>query len=192
MNLREPDDLPGLPRERKAADIARLRALATQPDAHHRHDAHHPRVVGRWGRRGITLMAAGAITLGGAAAATAAIVHHLGPQEARVTTHGRCYWEVSTKYDDDFPGTTAVNATDTDGWTPQLVGTLLDDCAATWRAGAFQIGSPGIHSDVTGSDYPVPALAACVLPDGEAAVFAGDSMTCDRLGLPPLKNQTNP
>lgn len=184
MNLHEMEELPGIPADRRHADIARIR-MATAPAPSR--SGRQGRPVGRWGRRGVTLAVAGMIAAGGAAAATATIVRHLEPEQATVSTHGRCYWEASSTYGDDFPGTTAVNATSADGWTPRLVATLLADCAATWRAGAFQIGSPGIHSDVTGDEYPVPDLVACVLPDGEAAVFPGDSTTCDRLGLPRLQ-----
>jgi hypothetical protein len=180
MNLDDLGQTPSLPATRRTADLARLRvAMRDNP----RRD-----VAGRarWTRRGVTFTATTAIALGGGAAA-AAVVYQLAPQHATVASHGRCYWQVSDQFGDDFPGTTAVTDTDDKGWTPEVVATLVDGCAAIWRAGAFQEGKPGINSDVaSANDYPVPELAACVLPDGEAAIFPGDPTTCDDLGLPAL------
>jgi len=129
MKLNEPEVLPAVPASRRQADLARIRmAIAMSEPVRSDRGGRAGR---KWGRRGVTLAVAGVMAAGGAATAAAAIVRHLDPENATVTTHGRCYWEASSDYGDDFPGTTAANATDTDGWTPSLVRTLLDDCAAT-------------------------------------------------------------
>jgi hypothetical protein len=180
MNLHDLGQTPSLPETRRSADLARLRAAMR--------DDPRREAVGRarWTRRGFTFTAATVIALGGGAAA-AAVVYQLAPQHATVSSHGRCYWQVSDEFGDDFPGTTAATDADDKGWTPDVVATLVDGCAAIWRAGAFQEGKPGIRSEVrSAGDYPVPPLVACVLPGGEAAVFPGDPATCADLGLPAL------
>lgn len=180
MNLDDLDKMPDLPAVRRSADLARLRAAMRDEASRGAPGA------GRWTRRGATLAATAALAFGGGVAA-AAVVSQLAPQHATVSSSGRCYWQISDEFGDDFPGTTAVTATGEKGWTPDVVSTLVEGCAAIWRAGAFQEGSPGVHSDVkAGNDYAVPDLAACVLPSGEAAVFPGGPDTCRGLGLPAL------
>lgn len=188
MNLRDLDNPPRISEARRQADIARIRIATTNVTGFRsrEHLLHH------WGRRASVIAGAAVFLLGGGATATALIVQHLSSQEAGVTTHGRCYSQVSSNYGSDFPGTTAVNAADQSGWTPDLVSTLVADCAATWRAGALREQGPGPHpASSPSAPFPVPELVACVLPDGEAAVFPGDASTCGRLGLPELSAGTN-
>jgi hypothetical protein len=56
-------------------------------------------------------------------------------------------------------------------------------CAGLWQLGLLQPTglNPGFDNV---PDHPVPALAACVLDDGTAAVLPGDDQTCRRLSLP--------
>lgn len=180
MNHHSADRFPPLPAERKRADIARIRlAIATDPTT-----SSGDRL---WSRRTAVVAGATILTIGGGAAAAATILDHLNPEPATVTTSGRCYWEISSNFEDDFPGSTAVAATRSDGWTPEVVSNLVQMCAAEWRAGALwdDQGENGPQPSATG-DYPIPELVPCVLPNGQAAVFPGDSATCDRLGLPGL------
>lgn len=181
MNHHAAGRFPPLPPDRKRADIARLRlAIAlesTAPSAGYQ----------RWSRRTAVAVGAVVLTIGGGTAAAATILKHLNPEPATVTTSGRCYWKISTNFEEDFPGSTAAVATRSDGWTPDLVSNLVEMCAAEWRAGAVpqSQGENDPEPSSTG-DYPIPELVPCVLPDGQAAVFPGDSATCDRLGLPGL------
>lgn len=162
---------PRLHPARRAADIARIRELAASPD-----NAPGRRLA--W--RTVLALTVG-ILVAGAGVATAAVV--LAPESPTNTTIGRCYWQASTDTGDGFPGTTAASASAADGWTPELVGNLIEDCAALWRAGVFQLDSPGINQATSGM-YPMPQLTACVLPQGEAAVFP--NTTCDQLGFAPM------
>ncbi len=175
-----PGRLPPLPPERKRADIARLRlAMALESSAS---SSGHQ----RWSRRTAVVAGAAVLTIGGGAAAATTIIEYFKP--ATVTTSGRCYWEVSRNFDNDFPGSTAANATrSSDGWTPDVVSNLVEMCAAEWRAGALwqDRGDPTPEPSPTG-EYPIPELVPCVLPNGQAAVFPGDSATCNQLGLPGL------
>ena len=163
---------PRLSAARKAADVARLRALAVTPELAHRGGT-------SWRTRTV-IVGTTSVLVAGAGVATAAVV--LAPEHPTVTITGRCYSEPSKDTSDKFPGTTAASATGRDGWTPDLVSNLVDDCAAVWRAGAFKT-TAGAQADANG-DYPVPQLTACVLPAGEAAVFPNTD--CAELGFAPL------
>jgi hypothetical protein len=63
-------------------------------------------------------------------------------------------------------------------------------CTSLWQAGVLQLGKaqaqPQQGPGPLPQDQPVPALVACTL-HGEAAVFPGDPLTCQHLGLPVLK-----
>lgn len=94
-----------------------------------------------------------------------------------------CYSSVSTDTSSNFPGTTIAEA-----GTATSSGAVTDAaavCAALWRAGILQPGVAGVVNRPSSQHYRVPALAACVLADGRAAIFPGPAGTCQRLGLPP-------
>jgi hypothetical protein len=178
MNI-DDENFPGVSTARRQADLARLLEVTSLPDSA------RARARARWGTRGVVATGAATVVLVGGGVATAAAVQHLTARHATVTTSGRCYWEVSSDAGEGFPGTSAAMATSSDGWRPDLVEHLVADCAALWRAGVFQVGSPGSHVTATGR-HPVPELTACVLPDGSAAVYPGPVTVCDALGLAPL------
>lgn len=180
----EDETFPGIPAARRAADIARLRALTA--DSAQQTAVPPRRGYRRWGARGGVVAGGVSVLLVGAGIAGAAA--HLTARHATNTTSGRCYWEVSTNFGSDFPGGTMAEATNRAGWTPSLISNLVADCAATWRDGSFQIGKPGNHFGTHGTavTYPVPPLTPCVLPDGTAAVFPAGPSVCDQLNLHPL------
>ena len=66
---------------------------------------------------------------------------------------------------------------------------LLDACSALWQIGLIQPGKVVTDAAASPGDHTVPALAACVLPSGEAAVFPGDATTCARLDLRTLTDR---
>ena len=106
-------------------------------------------------------------------------------QSQPVTNKGeaRCYTVASLAGGDHFHGTT-IAAAGKPGSTTQ-VNQAVSVCAALWRQGFLVPGAATVGSPRSGTaDRPVPPLAACVMPDGTAAVFPGDSRTCARLGLP--------
>jgi hypothetical protein len=65
------------------------------------------------------------------------------------------------------------------------VAAAIDQCAGLWKVGLLQPTGLDQNFDNV-PDHPVPALAACVLDDGTAAVLPGDDQTCRRLNLPRL------
>jgi hypothetical protein len=116
---------------------------------------------------------------GGATAAYSAI------SQAHVTDHAvaRCYSSDVYVSGDDFPGTTIAEPDSKDGHGS--VTSALEGCAAVWRAGILRIGANGATAaPVESNNFPVPHLFACVMPNGQAAVFPGTQETCATLGLP--------
>ncbi|WP_433383277.1 hypothetical protein ACQPZX_20905 [Actinoplanes sp. CA-142083] len=133
----------------------------------------------------LVVVAAGASVLmfGGAAAAYVA----LRPATVPVADQTRCYTRASLKGGDhDFYGTTVGQAVPAAG--QRKAEAAVDACAALWRQGLLtldskEVGMPAEKRD----DFPVPALIACTLDNGIAAVMPGDEQTCARLGLPRLQ-----
>lgn len=61
----------------------------------------------------------------------------------------------------------------------------LEICADDWRQGRLIPNDPTIKPPQPEvQDRPVPPLAACVLDNGQVAVFPGPPSTCAELGLP--------
>lgn len=167
-----------VPRRRREADTALLaelvRSSSTVPAAR-RHRVHLPRRVLFIGG-----LLAGLLAGGGVAAAVVA----LQPQAPAVRDIARCYSEVSTDFSTSFPGTEVAIATQPGGTqSTDVPSQVVSLCGAIWRVGFPSHGSTSVS---TGQNNPVPALVACVLPSGEAAVFPGDSSTCAKLGLPDM------
>jgi len=69
----------------------------------------------------------------------------------------------------------------------------LSVCAMLWRQGFLNHGTGMLHPSAAVADaaeQPVPALAACTLPDGTAGIFPEvGPFTCGKLGLasPPTR-----
>lgn len=167
-------NLPDLPALRRACDIARIRALSATEASYIRRP--------RWRRRGVVI---GAIATGvvGGGLATAAVV--LPPTTPTNVIEGRCYSVASQDVGPDFPGASVQHGHSSQGPTPPFVATLLEDCAVEWRMGFFRVGSPGLHPQAPDA-LRVPELTACVLPNGDAAVFPGPASTCAHLGFAPV------
>lgn len=106
-------------------------------------------------------------------------------QSQPVTNHGlaRCYSVASLAGGDQFHGTT-IAAAGRPGSTAQ-VDQAVSVCAALWRQGLLVPGAARAGNPPGGTAaHRVPPLVACVMPDGTAAVFPGNSHTCPSLGLP--------
>ena len=170
-----PDGRP-IPDARRAADQAMLRAVVVAEPAHTPRRTHRVAIVS-------VVVGLCVVAAGGAAAAS--ILFTAKPATDRTT--GRCYSTISSNFGDDFPGTSMANAARPGGTAPELPPVAIENCAAVWRAGAMT--TPGSHpSPNVAGEYPVPPLAACVLPSGEAAVFPGPPSTCASLGLSALQD----
>lgn len=175
IDLSDVPEARRLPSARWRADQEMLRALASLEGS--RAPRRTRRAVVVTGFAGVTLLAAGGV---------AAAVALLAAQPATDRSVGRCYSVISSNFGDDFPGSSMSNAARPGQTAPELPPVALENCAAAWRAGAMT--APGTQPTPNAAgQYPVPALVACVLPSGEAAVFPGPASTCSRLGLPDLK-----
>jgi hypothetical protein len=128
----------------------------------------------------IAATAASTLLIGGVATAYVAF----RPATTPVEDGTRCYSVASLEGGDtDFLGTTVATATNADG--TRSASRAVEMCAAVWRAGILKEGvkvKPGTEVAST----TVPALEACVLENGMAAVFPGAPGTCRNLGLPGL------
>ena len=57
-------------------------------------------------------------------------------------------------------------------------------CSQAWQDGLLKSDDSGAVSPDAVTAHQVPPLVACTLDEGVAAVFPGDPLTCERLGLP--------
>lgn len=163
-----------LSEHRKNADLAMLRQLAsTRP-------AHRPRFATK-----TTVVAGSVALLIGGGVATAAVIEHLTPTQAKVSTSGRCYTELSTNFSDGFPGVSVGNAHRPGQDAQAVPQTLLDECSVLWQHGELTPGQRGSGDYSDSANLPVPDLTVCVLPNGQAAVFPGHNI-CPQLGLPAI------
>lgn len=141
--------------------------------------------VNRSQRRGPLLIAASAVVVAaGTSAGAYAYVQHSQPVTDK--NQARCYTVASLSAGPES-FTTIAQATPAGSSRPAEVDNALSVCAALWRQGILHRGPQGAHGPTTPSragTSPVPPLAACVLPDGTAAVFPGTHSTCATLGLP--------
>ena len=164
-----PDPRPISP-QRAAADKALLLELVrTTGTGRDRHRIGRPVIVGT------TLSIA--LVAGGSAAAYVL----LPAKAASVHNSARCYSKISAVLSGWFPGTTMGIATTPASAPVDVAAHPVEACSAVWRIGLFT--NPG--GMLSNASYPVPTLAACVLPSGAAAVFPGGPNTCLELGLPP-------
>jgi hypothetical protein len=62
----------------------------------------------------------------------------------------------------------------------------LDICAGAWRDGTLSADKPYLRDMLTqaSADRPAPTLVACVLKDGQVAIFPGTAAACGQMGLP--------
>jgi hypothetical protein len=180
IDLKNVPELRPLPRSRRDADEALLRSTVRSTPAA------RPR------RRLLAVASVGAgtvLVVGGVAAAGSL----LSARSADVHDSARCYSAVSSDFGDGFPGTTVALAATPGHPAADVPSQVLDLCSSVWAAGLLgpdggQVSAAKDQKSGTlPTDGPVPALAACVLPSGEAAVFPGPPDTCASLGLAPLK-----
>lgn len=140
-----------------------------------------------WRSRFAVLCAAVVLTGGGVATAL-----RLKPDHVTDKRMARCYSSAVREDGRDFPGTSVQVGTPTrpgDRAAPPagLVEDALSLCSLLWRDGQLLIGKAGVQDPTPDLPHAIPPLTECVLPDGSAAVFPGDSQTCERLGLPPVR-----
>jgi len=128
------------------------------------------------------------IIVGGTAAATVL----LRPQNPTVRNQARCYTKVSRDFSASFPGVTVGILKPNGGGYADVPDAVVAACAAGWRQGGLGQPPRGPNSPPPTALFPVPALVACVLPNGEAAVFPGGPKTCEQLGLPRMSPQSVP
>ena len=170
MNNFSPLPSVTLPAQRRAAARQLLEMVVPQwPDQKRRR------------RRRLAVAGAGAA----AALCTSAGAFAYVQQSQPVTNKGeaRCYTVASLSGGDQFHGTT-IAAAGRPGSTAQ-VNQAVSVCAALWRQGILVTGAATAGSPRSGTaDRLVPPLVACVMPDGTAAVFPGNSQTCASLRLP--------
>lgn len=135
----------------------------------------------RWlTRTGVIAVASALLTTGGVATAYVAF------RPAEHTTDVRCYSKVVDEQGDDFPGTTVTTRGEgSAGRTADA--DPIQACTDIWRQGVIRRGSRTAEGP-DGRTHRVPAMQACVLENGTAAVYpSGDPDTCRNLGLPRLK-----
>jgi hypothetical protein len=135
---------------------------------------------GWWSRRG-TIIGAGIGIVAIGSGGTALALSLIKPAPVTDTSVARCYSVVTRDTGTTFPGTTIAEPSSTEGAGRVLA--AVETCSAVWRAGILQLGVRTAVNRPTNSQYPVPALVGCTLPDGIAAVFPGDAQTCEQLGL---------
>jgi hypothetical protein len=127
-------------------------------------------------------LAALSLLFGGAA------VGYVAWAPARDQDQIRCYTSPTLQGgDDDFLGTTAVQAIPSGGGPTKV--SPIDICAMLWENGILRSGEKVVGAGPLLTNQPVPQLVACTLDNGIAAVFPGDAGTCERLGLPRLLEQ---
>jgi len=180
------DELSGrleLRADRAAADKAVITSIIAEP---RRENLAWVRAGSRRELSGRVIVV-GALAAGVLAGGSAAAAVLLAPARPTVFDQARCYSEPSRDFSASFPGTSIATATPV-GQTDatDVPDQALDACSAVWRQGLLVYGAERALPGPGTSDDPVPRLAVCVLPSGEAAVFPGDADTCGALGLPAM------
>jgi len=139
----------------------------------------------RW-RRSVAFITAGVLVTAGAGVGTAAAFGMFSQAPAdRGIAH--CY--ATADLDDPNNHTDFMVAVKPLGEHPNGVGdaaaAAMEVCTGGWAQGRFSVTDPKVsdpHPNRT--DFPVPPLVACVLPDGTVGVFPGDARTCAILEIP--------
>jgi len=152
---------------------SRRTAMRRQLEAH---------VTGKHRRRPALIAASAAVVAAGTSAAAYAYVQHSQPVTNKI--EARCYTVASLSAGPES-FTTVAEATPAGSLRPGQVGNALSVCAALWRQGILHPGPQGARGPAAASGASsVPPLAACVLPDGTAAVIPGTRSICASLDLP--------
>lgn len=179
MTTSEDLTAPALASARRAADRRMLHDLATGSGVGRRAPS----------RRRRSLVVALPLIAVAAAASTAAAAAFLPAEHATVHDTVRCYGTVSNDGGRGFPGSEVGIAVAPGKRPADVPAVAVSSCAALWRAGL--LSSTGVvrpRSDGAPPAAPatVPALTACVLRTGQAAVYPAAEQVCEQLGLPPL------
>ena len=185
MNHHLPELECSVPEHRRSADKQLLAELVSSQSG-------APKAPLRWVPhtvRGVIVAGLVVCTIVGGGAAAAVL---LRPQNPTVRNEARCYTKVSTDFSASFPGSTITILRPNGGGYADVPDAVIAACASGWRQGGLGQPRPGPNSPPPTGQFPVPALVACVLPDGEAAVFPGGPKTCEQLGLPRMSPQTAP
>jgi len=126
-------------------------------------------------RPGLAAAGAVAVVLSTGAAAVAVVAYR--PVTNR--TQARCY-TVASLPSADFTTVLAPGRPGSSGQVRQAVAV----CSALFRQGYLRLGRPGMSRDpARRPGRRVPALVACTMPDGEAAILPGGPGACVRAGL---------
>lgn len=141
-----------------------------------------------WRSRFAVLSAALLLTGGGVATAVG-----LRYRDATDKSIARCYTSAVRADGRMFPGTSIkiANRRSSADQAEPVAGLVTDavaQCSQLWRDGQLSSGQSAVQDQAPGEPHFVPPLVGCVLADGTAAVFPGDSDTCERLGLPEVRS----
>ena len=136
----------------------------------------------RSGRRKARRVAAVVVTVIAAmSGGGVAYAHFANSTEPTYRGEARCYTIASLKGGANFYGLTVAASGNPN--VPAVVANALATCEADWREGFLEQGKRPLRNQLPPDQRVVPPLVACVLNDGVAAVFPGNSATCARLGL---------
>lgn len=181
--FRRAQDVP-LPGPVVEGHVRELRAFAAS--------MHPGRLLRRRGistrRRRTLIVTASVAAVALAGVGTAAAAGVFSPAPPPDTSTAFCYAAVDSSTSESNRVQFAV--ADPAGGVGNAARQGLDICAAYWRAGVLRAGQAVDSQQVAGltggtADQPVPALVACVLESGQAAIFPGDAQTCQSIGLHP-------
>lgn len=145
--------------------------------------------TGRRHRRKPAFIAIGAAVVLSTSAGAFVYVQHSQPVTNK--SEARCYAVASLAGGDQSYSTIAeaIPAGAPPGSKAQ-VDHAVSVCAALWRQGFILPGADRVAPPRnTTANHRIPPLIACVMPDGTAAVFPGNSRTCANLGLPKATKQ---
>jgi len=142
----------------------------------------------RQGRKPALITIGAVVVLGTSAGA---IVYVQQSQPVTNKSEARCY-TVASLADGNQSYSTIAEALPVTA-PPGSIGQVdhaVSVCAALWRQGFLRPGAAGVtRPRSTTANHRVPPLIFCVMPDGTAAVFPGNSRTCANLGLPKATKQ---
>ncbi len=165
MNYFHPERMPELPARRREAARRQLVALVESSPPPGRP------------RKSAAITAGAAVLVVTTGAAAFAVV---GSQPVTDRAQARCY-PVASASAGRYVSIGAASEPD----RAAAVRNAVRVCAALFRQGILQVGVPGVITSAnTAVKHPVPALVACTMSSGIAAVFPGGHRTCAELGLP--------
>lgn len=169
VTMNPPD--PGHDERRRCADLALLRDYAE-------HDRTDGMIRRRWVIRGSATLAA----VAAAGALTAVATGALSPKHAAIRDVVRCYATITTSTSPGF-STEVVSLGARD-----QASAAIESCRGIWQVGGLHHSKPYITGPTNNGapdTTPAPQLTACVMSNGEVAVYPGGALSCRTLGLAP-------